>query len=166
MECLEVGNGEGCWRWRGPYWGRYGRVRIDGNVFAYAHRFSWERENGPIPDGMCVLHKCDHPWCVNPDHLYVGTQKDNARDVRVRLGRVASHGDSHRMSKLSSRVVRRCRQRFSRGETIAAMAKEAGVCWHTMAYAIHGRSWKHTSGAVPWSVGGASARLQVYLDSR
>jgi hypothetical protein len=79
----------GCWVWQG-YTPRapnnYGRFRVDATTFKTVHRFSWELANGPVPDGLYVLHHCDNPPCVNPAHLYVGTQQDNVSD-RERRGR-------------------------------------------------------------------------------
>lgn len=80
----------GCWEWTGsrtaPGW--HGRVSVNG-VMVMAHRVSWEMAHGPIPEGLSVLHHCDNPPCVNPDHLYLGTAKDNARDMVAR-GRLNS----------------------------------------------------------------------------
>lgn len=70
---------EECWEWQGPTNHGYGYIRIDGPK-RYMHRFSWELHNGEITDGLFVLHKCDNPSCVNPDHLFLGTQRDNVYD--------------------------------------------------------------------------------------
>lgn len=75
-----------CWVWKGSKAGAgYGVLGIDYKS-VYAHRFSYELHFGPIPDNLCVLHKCDNPPCVNPDHLFLGTQLDNMDD-RNRKGR-------------------------------------------------------------------------------
>jgi hypothetical protein len=71
-----------CWVWTGGLNSNgYGTLKRPGGKPRYAHRYSWERENGPIPDGLNVLHKCDNPPCVRPDHLFLGTQKVNGEDM-------------------------------------------------------------------------------------
>ena len=77
----------GCWLWiRGVDGGGYGHTNK-----GYAHRLAYERYVGPIPKGLLVCHKCDTIICINPDHLFLGTQKDNmadaARKGRLRNGR-------------------------------------------------------------------------------
>lgn len=78
--------GDGCWEWTGHCNdGGYGRVTRQ-TEDRLAHRYAWELENGPIPDGMFVCHHCDNPPCVRPDHLFLGTHTDNMRDAQ-RKGR-------------------------------------------------------------------------------
>jgi hypothetical protein len=74
--------GSGCWLWTAALTAPdgYGSLMQDGKRIL-AHRFSWEYHNSLIPEGLCVLHKCDVKSCVNPDHLYVGTIKDNSIDA-------------------------------------------------------------------------------------
>ena len=81
-----------CWVWTGAC-APYGRIRegARGSPFLVTHRLAWELSNGPVPDGLMVLHTCDNPPCVNPDHLWLGTAKDNKAD-EIAKGRHA-HGD-------------------------------------------------------------------------
>lgn len=72
----------GCHLWLGAVRSGYGVIGSGvGKKVALAHRVSWGLANGPIPAGLCVLHRCDVPSCVNPDHLFLGTIKDNSLDM-------------------------------------------------------------------------------------
>ena len=83
-----------CWPWTGPYHNDgYGSVYLRSERRGcQTHRVAWAFARGPIPAGMHVLHRCDNRRCVNPDHLYLGTPKDNGRDKAAR-GRCRRHGD-------------------------------------------------------------------------
>lgn len=71
----------GCWEWVGSRRHRgYGQVNFKGKI-RKAHRVAWELSFGIVPDGLSVLHKCDNPPCINPDHLFVGDQQDNINDM-------------------------------------------------------------------------------------
>lgn len=84
----------GCWFYGGTKNSKgYGFFRLYGKL-VFAHRFMWELRNGPIPDGLCACHKCDTPQCVNPDHIFIGTHKENMQDS-VAKGR-NRHGDTRK----------------------------------------------------------------------
>src|SRR6266550_5872844 len=74
-----TGQEDQCWEWLGSRSKGYGRITINCGT-ELAHRISWIVHIGPIPAGLNVLHHCDNPCCVNPSHLFVGTQTDNNRD--------------------------------------------------------------------------------------
>jgi hypothetical protein len=77
---------DGCLVWMGARDPEgYGRLRV-GGVLVRTHRAAWEAANGPIPQGMVVRHVCDNPPCIRPDHLVVGSQRDNVQDA-LRKGR-------------------------------------------------------------------------------
>lgn len=95
---------ESCWLWTGYTGSRYGRLFDHGKTIP-AHRLSYEIHKGPIPDGMYVCHSCDVTICVNPEHLFLGTQSENMRDM-VKKGRHAyQKGGINNMAKLTPELV-------------------------------------------------------------
>lgn len=92
----------GCIEWTGATVDGYGRMTVRGKKYV-VHRFAWETVNGPIPPGMVICHTCDNRACFNPDHLKVGTQSDNIRDM-VRKGR---HGGQRKLNPEDYKEIRR-----------------------------------------------------------
>jgi len=90
-----VNKSDGCWEWTGRkmYFG-YGSIRLYRNAPQISsHRASWQIHFGEIPEGLCVLHRCDNPSCVRPDHLFLGTIQDNNMDAKQKgRAKVASKG--------------------------------------------------------------------------
>jgi HNH endonuclease len=129
----------GCWIWtgtRGPRHG-YGQIRVNGAVYG-AHRLSYELNIGPIPDGLHVLHKCDNRLCVNPDHLYAGTQADNGRDMRERNRSLT--GARNHATKLNEDAVRAIR---ASDLTNTELADVYGVTRQAIQRVRLGLSWGH-----------------------
>lgn len=80
MDGVIIDDESGCWNWvKASFKGGYGRISISGKICA-AHRVSYTLSHGEIGEDLCVLHKCDNPRCINPDHLFVGTQMENMLD--------------------------------------------------------------------------------------
>ena len=100
---VDVRGADECWLWRANVTAGYGQIRRSSTVSIQAHRASYEIAHGPIPDGLCVLHSCDNPLCVNPGHLSLGTLADNNADCRKKgrhnCGRAA--GEQHSRAKLT-----------------------------------------------------------------
>ncbi len=110
-----------------------------------AHRAVWELFNGPVPEGLIVRHKCDNPRCCNPDHLELGTQKDNVQDCRDR-GRMTV-GEKHPGSVLTEEQVRELKRRLQDGQTKLSLSKEFGVSRAHILNIARGRKWRHLSAA-------------------
>lgn len=132
-----------CWLWRGAptTWG-YGKIRRDGS-YVSAHRASWELHHGPVPEGLCVLHRCDVRLCVRPDHLFVGTQAENVHDAMAKQRHSA--GVRHGMAKLDERAVRAIFTRRQSGETLRAIASDFGVSKAAVSLIARGRNWKQAT---------------------
>ena len=103
----KVNKSDGCWLWDASTKGNgYGQFRIDGKT-KWAHRVAYELAVGDIPDGMHVMHLCDNPLCCRPDHLAVGTRKQNMEDM-VKKSR-QSHGGHRPLARLTENQVARIR---------------------------------------------------------
>jgi hypothetical protein len=133
-----------CWIWGGNRnRSGHGTMTINYKIIG-VHRYSYELHNGPIPDGLFVLHKCDNPPCVNPDHLFVGTQADNVEDSK-RKGRRAK-GSRMWKATLTDDQVRLIRSRYvrwSKENGFAAIARDLGVDKQAVRSAALGLSWSH-----------------------
>jgi len=99
----------GCWIWRGTIGhdkrgNQRGQLRVNARI-TLAHRFSYERFVGPIPAGLLVCHHCDNTLCVNPDHLFVGTQADNMQDMLAKERGAQPRGELNGKSNLTRETV-------------------------------------------------------------
>ena len=130
-----------CWEWAGSKQSHgYGQINAGGRGrILSAHRVSWELANGPIPIGMCVLHYCDNPGCVNPAHLFLGTQEDNIQD-RAKKGRNA-RGAGIGISKLDKQDIGEIRVMLSRGISRSVISKKYGVTRRTIGDINAGKTW-------------------------
>jgi len=145
----KVAKSDGCWEWTGSRARRgYGKVRI-GGVLHSSHRLSYEWSVGPIPDGMHVLHHCDNPPCVRPDHLWIGTRTDNQGDM-VAKGRQFSPfrgqtqiGELNRAAKITEDDVRAIRKLVADGVKQSVVAKLYGLSRPHIHYIVRRKSWAH-----------------------
>lgn len=145
VQKLSEKNG-GCWVWTGylkkDLYGDFS-ITVEGKKFKLrAHQYSWYLHCGRMPPKcMVVCHKCDHPYCVNPDHLFIGTHQDNAQD-KVDKGRQA-RGETHAHAKLTDEIVREARRRYDSGESIASIARAYGVSAASMSLTVRRKTWRH-----------------------
>lgn len=149
-----------CWPWHGRLniangHGRIDRPKNEGPILS--HRLAWRYTNGPIPPGLCVLHRCDNPPCCNPAHLFIGTLGDNNADRHTkerdatgkRSGRhthpeTTVRGERIFTAKLSIGNVLDIRRRYANGGiTQRQLAAEYGVRQLHIWNIIHRNSWKH-----------------------
>ena len=143
--CHELGP---CWLWTGARKKSvgYGNFWLDGHVVP-AHRVAWELEHGSITGALLVLHRCDNPLCVRPDHLFLGTHADNAQDAK-RKGRLQSarnQGEAHGMAKLTERDVVAIRALQADGYRRDELAARFGVCVTTIGNVVNRRKWAHVA---------------------
>lgn len=137
---------DGCWRWTASlspgYHGGYGNFNYDGRL-QLAHRVSWILHRGAIPAGKYVCHHCDNRACVNPEHLFLGTQKDNIQDA-ARKGRMQRGSDKHN-AKLTEDDVREIRAKHTAGITNRDLAVEYRISAWKISRIVNRRAWKHVA---------------------
>lgn len=139
----KVNKTNGCWLWTASRNGDgYGMMVFRGRGRG-AHRVSWVLHYGEIPDGLRVLHKCDNPPCVNPEHLFLGTQLDNVRDcmAKNRDRKNPRKGASHPNAKLTENDVWEIRRMLSHGLMHKTIAQKFGLRRQSIGDIANGRNW-------------------------
>ena len=149
----KVTKSDGCWMWRGhpkTYIRRSSgeivhyrpMLWVDGQAWK-ASRISWRIHFGAIPEGMLVCHTCDVAGCVRPDHLFLGTNHDNMRDMAAK-GRGKYHcGEQNGNAVLTADKVREIWKLREAGWAIYELASEFGVGRRTIDHIVNGRTWRH-----------------------
>lgn len=146
MAKTRVDEWTGCWEWTASkHRGTYGQISV-GNRPKRAHRVSYELFCGTIPDGLHVLHKCDNRGCVNPRHLFLGTNADNQADMDAKGRRVIvpSKGEANGSAKLTSTEAAAIRA--AKGVTEKALAAQFGISKSQVHNIRSGRLWKCLNG--------------------
>lgn len=139
-----------CWIWMSTRCagGRYGSFRI-GTTMRLAHRMAWAIARSE-PGTSFVLHKCDNTHCVNPDHLFLGTQSENMADMHSKGRAVNPRGEAHSQAKLTESEVRSIRELHVPGYAGRgtpggnhALAKRFGVTPDAIRRIVSGETWRH-----------------------
>jgi len=137
-------NPDVCWEWQGQTNNNgYGRF-IEKNKHRLAHRVAHELFIGPIPNGKNVCHACDNRRCVNPHHLWAGTQSENLNDAvaKGRLDTPNTTGELNGNRKLSATDVRIIREMKAAGQLQYKIAEKFGVSPSTIGEIVAGKIWK------------------------
>ena len=139
-----------CWAWiASTDTGGYGKHQhpVQRRLIR-AHRWSWEEFHGAIPDGLWALHHCDNRRCVRPDHLFLGDNAANMRDMRMK-GRGISNsprisGEQHYNARITNDTVRSIRAQFDAGDKpLADIAKAIGLTVAHVRRIVNRTRWKH-----------------------
>jgi len=132
-----------CWEWQAAKRDGYGV--IGGEYYGpilRAHRVSWDLANGSIPDGLCVLHHCDNPGCVNPRHLFLGTKADNIHDMMSKGRAVYVRGEANGGGgKLTESDVYEIRSFLHADYTQKSIAKIYMVSQTMISHINTGKEW-------------------------
>jgi len=141
---FKVDPNNNCWIWQGfKDKDGYGSIIINQKMNK-PHRVMWEIHNGPIPEGINVLHKCDNPPCVNPDHLFLGSQKDNIQDC-IKKDRFV-RGEKNGRAKLTKNKVIKI---YYDNRKYAEIAKDFSVSKASVGSIKKGRNWAHLNLTLP-----------------
>jgi hypothetical protein len=133
-----------CWQWTAAKDRKgYGLFQLgtrEKSMVRSAHRIAWKLTYGELPEGLCVLHKCDHPSCVNPAHLFLGTIRDNNADCKSKQRN--NTGSRNGMAKLNGSQIAEIRASYRRGRTgYRKLAKAFGVDFSTIYKIVKNRRW-------------------------
>lgn len=132
---VRVGRPDECWPWHTCNSNGYGKFGKEN-----AHREAYRQSKGPIPEGMCVRHKCDNRLCCNPSHLELGTIADNNTDCIERGRHIAPVGERHGRAKLTESGVREI---LNTNEASRVLAKRHGVSMSMVQKIRQGLYWRH-----------------------
>ena len=137
----------GCWLWTaahaGEKYGGHGTFVFSKKNRMGAHRASWLLFRGAIPDGMQVLHTCDVGACVNPNHLFLGTQIDNMADMKAKGRGRGLQGSAHGNSKLTEDQVREIRRLHAERKTYKEIGRLFGIGKSMIGYIVTRHNWAH-----------------------
>ena len=140
-----IPNENGCMEWTKCLTSNgYGIMSINRKNYS-AHRFSYELHYGKIPKGLKVLHKCDNPKCVAPDHLFLGSQKDNMVDMSSKNRAFMKKGNKHPFHKISEESIKEIKKMLFDGSTQKEIAKKFNVTQSTISHISIGRDFKDYS---------------------
>lgn len=146
---VKVNHKTGCWEWTGaiekprPRTLQYGWIGV-GTTSVRAHRVAYQLAYGEIPAKMCVCHRCDNAICVNPEHLFLGTYKDNTQDMVRKKRRHSLVGEANTNAKLTESTVREIRRlRRSGGLETTVIAKQFNLTPSHVRGILRGRTWSH-----------------------
>ena len=134
---------DGCWPYKGAVGSSgYGRIMFD-NEIKGVHVWAYEHANGPVPEGMFVLHSCDNRKCANPAHLRAGTHQDNMDDKVKRDRCYRGFGELSGNAKLTEQQVIELRTRHSSGAPVKSLAERFGVSESNVYMIVTGKRWAH-----------------------
>ena len=134
---------EGCWGWQScKDKDGYGDMTFEKRPMK-GHRVSWFLEYGPIPNKLCVLHRCDNRYCTNPKHLFLGTPRDNFEDMVKKGRRTFQIGSECKQAVLNERKVRNIKKLLASGIAESKIAKKYKVTRGAISDIKRNRNWKH-----------------------
>lgn len=142
---VKIGEPDECWEWQACRFrpGGYGGFQLCRKVFIGAHRISWIIKNGNIPKNMCVCHKCDNRLCVNPNHLFLGTSRENNQDMANKGRSYKPNGEKNYFSKLKEKDVVEIRRMIKDKIKTREIARKFSVTPTTISNINAKRTWSY-----------------------